>query len=52
MRIKIGFADLILSKSSSLSMGVEFLIENQIKKTPSKSGSMIFKILIVVFFKN
>jgi len=52
IRIKIGLADLILSKSSSLSKGVEFLIENQIKKTPNNSGSMIFRILIVVFFKN
>jgi len=50
--IKIGFADMILSKSSSLSIGVELLIENQIKKTPNKSGSKIFKSLIVVFFKN
>tara|TARA_R100000935_G_C2788816_1_gene145040 strand:+ start:536 stop:688 length:153 start_codon:yes stop_codon:yes gene_type:complete len=50
--MNIGFADLILSKSSSLSRGVEFLIENQIKKTPSKSGSMIFNILMMVFFKN
>jgi len=52
IRIKTGFAEVMLFSNSSLSCGVAFLSEYQIKKTPNKSGSMIFKILIVVFFKN